>query len=709
MAMEFKNAIKPEQYELEENSRHPFKMNRRKFFGALGSGIAVVITLNQVLGASAFAQEREVDDSMVAAWLHINEDGRVTVFTGKVEVGQNIRTSLAQAVAEELRFPFESVVMTMGDTSLTPFDMGTFGSRTTPTMAPILRKAAATVRELLLDMAADQWKVDRKSLTIQDGEILSTRPGKRQAIGEILKGKDLIKKVNDNIALTPAPDWKVAGHSIPKVDGIDFVTGRHQYVSDLREEGMLFGKVLRAPAYGSSLTSVDLSGAQSIPGVVAVHDGDFVGVAASDLVTANEALSKIKAEWSRTPQPSRSAIFDYLRKNSSGGGRGDIDEGNVDHILSSASRKIEKTFYVDYIAHAPLEPRAAFAKWEADQLSVWTGTQRPFGVQEELSNAFNMPKNRVRVIMPDTGSGYGGKHTGEAAIEAARLARAAGKPVSLVWTREEEFTWAYFRPAGVIDVKGAIDDDGILTAWEFHNYNSGGSGIDTPYSVQNQRIHFHPVDSPLRQGSYRGLASTANHFARESIMNDLAEIAGMDPYDFRMKNLKEERIANVLKAVADKFNWSARTPERGRGFGLAVGNEKGSFVACCAEVNVSPAGDVKIVRVTEAFECGAIVNPEHLKNQVQGAIIQGLGGALFEYIDFKDGKILNPHFSSYRVPRFSDIPDQMDIVLLDRKDIPSAGAGETPIMVIAPAIRNAIADATGQKLYTLPMLQKGLK
>lgn len=706
--MHSKDTFAPVPSEMEEIGQHRIKMNRRKFFGALGSGVAVVITLNQVLGASAFAENSELDDSMVAAWLHINEDGKVTVFTGKVEVGQNIRTSLAQAVAEELHVPFDSIEMTMGDTSLTPFDMGTFGSRTTPTMAPILRKASATVRELLLDMAADQWKVDRKFLTLQDGKIVNSKAGQQKPIGEVAKGKELVKKINDHITLTPAADWKVAGHSVPKADGIDFITGVHRYVSDLRQEGMLFGKVLRAPAFGSSLTSVDLSGAQSIPGVVAVHDGDFVGVAAGDLVTANQALSKVKAEWTRTSQPSRSEIFDYLRKNSSDSDRGNTDEGNIDQSLASASKRIEQTFYVDYIAHAPLEPRAAFANWEGDKVTVWTGTQRPFGVQEELSDAFHIAKDRVRVIMPDTGSGYGGKHTGEAAIEAARLARAAGKPVSVVWTREEEFTWAYFRPAGVIDVKGAIGNDGVLTAWEFHNYNAGGSGIETPYAVQNQRIHFHPVDSPLRQGSYRGLASTANHFARESIMNDLAETAGMDPYDFRIKNLKEERIINVLEAVADKFGWSQRTPERGRGFGLAVGNEKGSFVACCAEVNVSPAGDVKIVRVAEAFECGAIINPEHLKNQVQGAIIQGLGGALFEYIDFKDGKILNPHFSSYRVPRFSDVPDKMDIVLLDRKDIPSAGAGETPIMVIAPAVRNAIADATGQKLYTLPMLQKGI-
>jgi isoquinoline 1-oxidoreductase len=311
--------------------------------------------------------------------------------------------------------------------------------------------------------------------------------------------------------------------------------------------------------------------------------------------------------------------------------------------------------------------------------------------------------------MPDTGSGYGGKHTGEVAVEAARLARAAKRPVKLVWTREEEFTWAYFRPAGVIEVRSGVAGDGAITAWEFHNYNSGAAAIRTYYDIPNQRIEFHPTHSPLRQGSYRGLAATANHFARETHMDELAHLMHMDPLEFRLKNLKDARLRAVFEAAARKFGWGAAKTASSHGYGVAGGFEKGGNVATCAEVAVDrSAGTVRVVRLFTAFECGAIVNPDHLRNQVEGANIMGLGGALFEAVEFENGRMLNPAFSKYRVPRFSDIP-ALEVVLLDRKDIPSAGAGETPIVGVAPAIGNAIFDATGLRLRSLPLVPNGLK
>jgi isoquinoline 1-oxidoreductase len=349
------------------------------------------------------------------------------------------------------------------------------------------------------------------------------------------------------------------------------------------------------------------------------------------------------------------------------------------------------------------------AEWKDGKLTVWTGTQRPFGVRSELAEAFRVPEASVRVIVPDTGSGYGGKHSGEAAIEAARLAKAAGKPVKLVWTREEEFTWAYFRPAGVIDVTSGVDKDGVITAWDFHNYNSGSAGLPPVYAIQNQRNEFHRSDSPLRQGSYRALASTANHFAREVHIDELAHSLKMDPLEFRLKNLKDDRLRAVLEAAAKTFGWGKSKPAANHGFGIAGGFEKRGYIANCAEVAVDPAsGKARIVRVVTAFECGAVVNPDGLKNQVEGSVIQGIGGALFEAIDFENGKILNPRFSRYRVPRFSDMP-KLETVLLDRKDLQSAGAGECPIVALAPAVGAAIFDATGVRLRSLPMVPNGLK
>ncbi|HVH71063.1 MAG TPA: molybdopterin cofactor-binding domain-containing protein, partial [Candidatus Dormibacteraeota bacterium] len=384
-------------------------------------------------------------------------------------------------------------------------------------------------------------------------------------------------------------------------------------------------------------------------------------------------------------------------------------KGSVEQGLATAAQRLDATYNVAYIAHAPLEPRAAVAQWADGKLTVWTGTQRPFANRDELASVFHIPETSVRVIVPDTGSAYGGKHTSDAAIEAARLARAAGKPVKVVWTREEEFTWAYFRPAGVIEVKSGIASDGKLTAWEFHNYHSGMSGIETPYDVANQHTEYHQVPLVLRSGSYRGLAATANHFARETHMDALGHVAQMDPLEFRLKNLSDTRMRAVLEAATKSFGWPRKKMQAGQGFGLACGFEKGSYVAACAEVAVDRAlGGVRVVRVVEAFECGAIVNPDGLRNQVVGAIIQGLGGTLFEAVEFENGRISNPHFATYRVPRFRDLPE-IEPILLDRKDIPSAGAGETPIMAIAPAVGNALFDATGTRLNNLPLVPNGLR
>ncbi|MDA0748707.1 MAG: molybdopterin-dependent oxidoreductase, partial [bacterium] len=450
--------------------------------------------------------------------------------------------------------------------------------------------------------------------------------------------------------------------------------------------------------------------ALAMPDVTVMHEGDFVGVVAPDEQTAERALGALQVRWETTPQPSRAELFDYLKAQAGDSdGRGTHEVGSVEEGLAAAERTLQQTYTVDYIAHAPLEPRAALAQWEGEKLTVWTGTQRPFGVRSELARAFGISEERVRVMMPDTGSGYGGKHTGEAAIEAARLSRGAGKPVKIVWTREEEFTWAYFRPAGVIEVQSGIRGDGTIVAWEFHNYNSGAAAIRPLYEIANQRVVFHRTRSPLRQGSYRGLASPANHFARETHVDELARMVAMDPLEFRKKNLKDVRLLAVLDTVAERFGWGEIKASAGRGYGIAGGFDKGGYVATCAEVEVDrQSGRVRVIRVVEAFECGAIVNPDHLKSQIEGAVVQGLGGALFETVVFENGKILNASFSGYRVPRFSDVPE-IEVVLLDRKDLPSAGAGETPNSAIAPALGNAIFDATGIRLRSLPLVPKGLE
>jgi nicotinate dehydrogenase subunit B len=704
--------IEPERYELHEELRSLLEVSRRDFFRFVGGGIVVALLLRD---ARVFAQRgnREPLPQEIGAWLHIGEDSTVTVFTGKVELGQNIRTSLTQVVAEELHVPMGRIQLVMADTQRTPFDMGTFGSMTSPVMAAQLRRVGAAAREALLDLAAAKGKVERAALTIQDGTVVEPQSKQTFDFGSLTKGEKLVKVVGGDAPTTPADKWTIAGTSAPKVDGRAFVTGKHQYASDVRRPGMLFGKVLRPPAFKATLTSVQTREAEALPGVTVLHDGDFVGVAAATEDAAARALDTIKAEWQSTPQPSGEDLFRYLKEHPAAaqgfGGASRNTKGSIADGLKAADQKAEATYNVAYIAHTPLEPRAAVADWDDGKLTVWTGTQRPFGVRDELVRALNLPRDRVRVIVPDTGSGYGGKHTGEAAVEAARLSKAAGKPVKVVWTREEEFTWAYFRPAGVIEIHAGAKKDGTLTAWECHNYNSGGSALRTPYEVPNQHAEFHSTESPLRQGSYRALAATANHFARESHMDELAHALQLDPLAFRLHNLKDARLRAVLEAAARQFGWGKTQPEAGHGFGIAGGTEKGSYVATCAEVATDrDKGKVSVVRLSTAFECGAVLNPEHLKNQVEGAVVMGLGGALFEAIQFANGKVLNPRFSSYRVPRFSDLPI-LETVLLDRKDLPSAGAGETPIVAVAPAVANAIFAATGTRLRSLPLVPNGLK
>lgn len=701
--------IELERYELFAGPRYHFHVDRREFLKLAAGGAIVVVAVTDALaqesgGGRATTGERY--PSEVGAWLRIDRDGKVTAYTGKVEIGQNARTSLTQAIVEELLVEPSAVTIVMGDTALTPYDLGTFGSRTTPIMGTQLRRAAAATRELLIDLAADRWHVDRATLKADEGRVSDPERRRDVSYGELADGQKLVRAIDTTLELAPADRWRISGTSLPKVNGRDIVTGRHRYTSDMKMEGMLYGLVLRPTRLGERLVSLNADAAKRMPGVTVVRDGDFVGVTAPTFAQAVAARNALNATWRNTPLPSSRELFPHLKATADPKAQTSHVVGNVDDVLAKASQKLEATYTVDYIAHAPLEPRAALAWWSEGAngtLTVMTGTQRPFGVQSELAEALRLPTARVRVQVPDTGSAYGGKHTGDAAIEAARLARAAARPVKVVWSRDEEFTWGYFRPAGVIEVRSALAADGTIAAWDFVTINAGPAAIRPLYDIPNQRIEFRTADSPLRQGSYRGLAATANHFARESHLDELARLVQIDPLELRKRNLKDQRLLAVLDQAAERFRWSQKNSTANHGFGLAAGFEKGSYVATCTEVTVDPTTQrVKVLRIVTAFECGAIVNPDGVKNQVEGALIQGLGGALFETIHINDSQVIEANFADYRVPRFNDVPD-IDVIVLDRKDLPPAGAGETPLVALAPAIANAMFDATGKRVRHMPL------
>ncbi len=705
----------------------------RDYFSPLGDGLVVVLPPEEA--ARNHPDQPGPWHRNGGAWIHVGADEVVTAFTGKVDVGQDNRTALSLLVADELRMPLDAVRLVLGDTDVCPYDVGTFGSRSMPDAGEYLRAAAAAAREWLLGAAASRLAVDRSELSLSECRI-ATRDGARAvSVGTLLHGQRSIEMARMEAAGTPgagsggqvpgeagagrvpgkAGAAPVAGEAagtrrVPRAAATDVVRGVRRYVSDVERPNMLHGKVLRPPAFGARLVSLDPSAAEAMPGVRVVREDDFVGVAAPSMPGAVRALAALRAEWTYEPGPSDDGIVGYLRAHpvEGRGWEGAFEEtaGDVEAALASAPVRLDATYTAAYIAHVPLETRTAVAEWSDERLTVWTGTQRPFGVREQLAEALGIPEAQVRVIVPDTGGGYGGKHTGDAAVEAARLARAAGHPVKVRWSREEETTWAYFRPFAVIDVHSGADGAGMLRAWDFTNLDSGPNAIATPYEVPNRHIAFVPAASPLRTGSYRALAATANTFARESHMDELAHRVGADPLEYRLRHLRDERLRAVLVAAAERAGWG-RDPEPGRGLGIACCREKWAYIATVADVRVAGDGRLELLRLVSAYEAGRIVDQGGLASQVEGSAVMALGGALFEAVRFEDGRILNAKLSGYRVPRFGDVPP-IEVVLLDRPDVPSAGGGEVPLVAVAPAIANAVFAACGVRLRDLPLVPDGI-
>jgi len=699
--------LDPSGAHLDEDRPAQFSLDRRGFLQTLGAGVLITVAAD---GASA--QRRGGGGrgpAPIAARIHLGEDGSLTVLTGKVELGQGARTEVALAAAEELRIAADQLRVILADTDLVPDDGVTAGSRTTPGTIPAVRRGAAAARDVLVELAARQWQVDASTLAVTNGAVVHG-PTKRRLTYAELAGtgsldEALGRSIPDGVELTPVAEWKVLGVSTPRANARDLVTGTHQFPSDISRPGMLYGKVLRPPSFGATLASVDLAEAQALPGVTVVRDGDFLGCVAPTAFAASAALAAVakSATWKTVPQPSSDELWEYLREHASGGRSGDGKE--VRAALSSAVKSLSAEYHTAYLQHAPMEPGVGVAEWADGRLTVWVSTRGPFPVRARLAQTFGVSADQVRVIVPDSGGGFGMKSGDDVALEAAHLAKAVGRPVRVQWTRREEFTWAHFRPAALIEVRGGLDATGALVAWDFVNTNSGGSAVDTPYRVSRKRCEYRPSNSPLRQAPYRALAATANNFARESFMDELAVAAGADPLAFRLAHLDNPRLRAVLEAAAARFDWTRlkAAAKPNVGVGLSCGTAQGSYVAACAEVAVDrERGTIDVRHVCEVFECGAILNPSNLRSQVTGCILMGLGAVLREEIRFKDGRILNPRFSQYEVARFEDVPE-LDIHLLNRPDLDSVGAGETPIIALAPAVGNAVFHATGVRIRSLPM------
>jgi isoquinoline 1-oxidoreductase len=688
--------------------------SRREFLKRFGGGIFIFVSLGDwTLAQEAGRQRggRQGGPSDFNAFLRIGEDGRVTGFTGKIEMGQGPITSLAQMLAEELDTPLDTVEMVMGDTERCPWDMGTFGSMTTRSFGPALLAAAAEARTVLLELAAEALQVPQQWLVAKDGVIFDGRnKDLRRTYGELAKGKKIERHLQGKPTLKDVARFTVVGKPLVRRDGRDKVTGKAQFAGDLREPGMLYAKLLRPPAHGAKLKTVDTAPAKAIAGVQVVQDGDLVAVLHELPDVAEAALAKLKAEFDLpAPGADDKTIFDHLLKTNPQG-RAVAEGGDLAEGRKLASKTFEQTYLNSYVAHAAMETHSALAKVEGEKATIWASTQNPFGAQNEIAQAIGLPAQNVRVITPFVGGGFGGKTRNTQAVEAARLSKAVGKPVQVVWSRAEEFFYDTFRPAAIVKISSGIDDAGKVVLWDYDVLYAGERGAAQFYAIPNHRTTARPSGRqggggghPFATGAWRAPGNNTNTFARESQIDIMAAAAGADPVEFRLKNLSDPRMIRVLKAAAERFGWTpAKAPSK-RGYGVACGMDAGTWVAMIIEAEVdAKKGTVQVKRVVCAQDMGLVVNPEGAKIQVEGCATMGMGYALTEEVHFKDGRVLDTNFDTYELPRFSWVP-KIETVLIDAKDSPSQGGGEPAIILMGAVIANAIYDRTGARLFQLPM------
>jgi len=692
-------------------------LSRREFIKLMGGGIVILFSVGDPSWLEAQRGRGQPLPDDFNAFLRIGEDGRVTCFTGKIEMGQGIITSLAMMLADELEVPLESVDMVMGDTDLCPWDAGTWGSMSTRFFGPPLRAAAAEARAVLVELAAEHLKTPPSELTVEAGVIYDkSQRQKKVSYAQLIKGKKIARRLDRQKALEKPSDFTIVGTPALRRDAVEKVTGKAKFAGDLREADMLYARILRPPAHGARLISVGTSGVKTIDGARVAQDEEMIAVLHEDPELADQALKQIKAQWEKPEaKVDETSIFDHLLKVAPAGET--VSEGgNLAEGEKASKTVIEKTYLDGYVAHAPIETHTALAKIEGGKLTIWASTQSPFGVKDEVASALGFPAQDVRVITPFVGGGFGGKGSSGQAVEAAKLAKLAGRPVQVAWTRAEEFFYDTFRPAAVVKIKAGVTDSGAISLWDYGVYYAGERGSQHFYDIPHHRTVTYgsgwrgqPGSHPFATGPWRAPANNTNTFARESHIDILAAAAGMDPLEFRLKNLKDARMIRVLKAAGEKFGWTPAKAPSGRGYGIACGIDSGTYVAHMSEVEVNrKTGHVQVKRAVCAQDMGLSINPEGATIQMEGCITMGLGYALAEDIHFKGGEILDLNFDTYEIPRFSWLP-RIETVLVEDRNATPQGGGEPAIICMGAVVANAIFDAAGVRVFQLPMTPKRVK
>jgi nicotinate dehydrogenase subunit B len=691
-------------------------LQRREFIKLLGPGLYFLFSIDDCLFSQQSRGMAGGYPEDFNAYLRIGEDGKVTCYTGKVELGQGIIAALAQMLAEELEVPYGFVQMVMGDTKLCPWDGGTNGSRSVKYFGPALRAAGAEAREILIQMASEHLHLPPERLIARDGKVSDKAdPKTKVEYGFLAKGKVLERHLEKKPALKSAADFSICGKSLPRADFIEKVTGRAIFAGDIRLPKMQYGKVLKPPAHGAKLVRVDVSAAKEDKDAVIIQDGDMVAVVHPLPDMAEKVLARIKAEYELPAlKIDDRNIYDHILNTAA---RDSIIEqkGDLEVGQKIAAQKFEESYLTPYIAHAPTETHSAVADVSKESATVWIGTQRPFGANEEIARAIGLAADKVRVITPYVGGGFGGKSQIGQAVQAARLSKMTGIPIQVIWTREEEFFYDTFQPAAVVKISSGLDESNRIVFWDYRVFFAGERSSQNIYDAANLRTVFRGTGfggggpHPFVTGAWRGPGSNSNIFARESHIDIMAAKAGMDPLEFRLRNLTDARMIRVVRAAAEKFGWKGGKLPGGRGCGMVCLDYLGTYVAAMAQIRVNKEdGRIKVERIVHAQDMGPVINPEGARMQIEGGITMGLGYCLSEEIHFSGGEIKDLNFGTYEIARFSWIP-QIEVVLVENLEIAPSGCGEPPIVGMGALLANALFDATGVRIQQLPMTPQKVK
>ena len=619
--------------------------------------------------------------------LEVSSDSSITFYSGKVEYGQGIRNGFARMIASTFDVSVENVNIVLADTARVPFDRGTTGSASTRTVGVQLLRAAEAAKTELKTRATKG----------SDSAVFGSA-----SVVEISGTDDVDEHLLKSLTIH---------NGSARVDGAERVIGATVYAHDFTLEGTAYGRIIRPPSVGASLARLDASRAEQVPEFIClVQVDEMIGVVAESKAAADNVASFIRARWNEKDDEVSDWNFPAVLKDKGNTPVFLRDDGDTLNALAKADRVISGVYYVPYVANAQMEPSAATATWDEDgSLTVWCANRGPFSERSYLADRLGIAEERIRVIVQEVGGSFGTKSQ-TVSYEAAILARESGRPVKITYSREEEFSTSTVRPAAVMEIDAGIDANGRLLAWDYTAFHAGDNafrgrrGADSPYDSEAVRIRIADSPSPLPHGSYRSLGGATNHFGREVHIDTIARELGIDPLEFRLNNLTNQRYRSVLETVVEMSGWDSRTKNDDFGFGVAVGFDAGSYVAQVAKVKVI-GRDVSVERVDVAFDCGKVLNPEGARNQIEGAVVMGMGTTLWEGVQFDGGRVINTGFGSYRVPRITDVPE-INVSFVDGFSNNPTGVGEPGIVPIAAAITNAVVDATGLSIDRLPITEQ---